>query len=127
MEDKIAEVEKQTIPDMTATTRTTTTVKPGERMAHTETVETSKTTTGSVEGPAREGVDGISDVKTTVTTVVTETRTIKEAPEHKLMQVSQERRDSDLLEGVTHILEQRAVTKLIGQEGELRFFSLGGV
>lgn len=106
------------MPDWTTetveSTKTTTTV-PAE--VHPETIVTKKET-----------VEVKPDL-TTVTTVITETRTTtqeeripEEIATHKpLMPVSQERRDSDLLEGVTHILEMKHVSKLIGHEGKSLF------
>lgn len=106
VEDKILEVEQKG------------TFEPPDSKATSKTAE--KTTLPSAG--SRDVEKETSEVKTTVTTVVKETRTETKEEEtlHKTIEVSKERRDSELLEGVTHILEsKKPISKLIASEGKL--------
>lgn len=117
VEDKIMEVEQKATPapDSKAAGAPKTTL-PSERAA-------------SDTGKAP------SDEKTTtkVTTVISDSYTeirpdTKERITHKMTEtVTTDRRDSDLLEGVTHILEsKKPVAKLIGTEGKISTDTLNG-
>ncbi|GJQ83739.1 hypothetical protein Trydic_g20615, partial [Trypoxylus dichotomus] len=117
VEDKIAEAEVKQKPDQTKTTtiiKTVTTEVPESKKTVAETVETTKTTITSDYQPTEVTVtkqfmeEEQPDRKTTVRTIITETRTTEHIPSNEIQlptDVKADRRDSDLLEGVTQRLE----------------------
>lgn len=117
VEDKIAEAEVKHKPDLTKTTtiiKTVTTEIPDSKKTVAETVETTKTTTTSDYDPTEVTVtkqfmeEEQPDRKTTVRTIITETRTTEHIPSNEILLTTDlrtDRRDSDLLEGVTQGLE----------------------
>ncbi|KRT86355.1 hypothetical protein AMK59_1656, partial [Oryctes borbonicus] len=117
VEDKIFEAEIKQKPDPTKTTtiiKTVTTDVPDSKKTVAETVEMTKTTIPSDYQPTEVTVtkqfleEEQPDRKTTVRTIITETRTTEHIPSNEIQlptDVKADRRDSDLLEGVTQRLE----------------------
>ncbi|KAI4469652.1 ankyrin repeat and protein kinase domain-containing protein [Holotrichia oblita] len=117
VEDKLAEAEVKHKPEQTKTTtiiKTVTTDAPDSKKTVAETVETTKTTTTSDYQPTEVTVtkqfmeEEQPDRKTTVRTIITETRTTEHIPSNEIplqADIRTDRRDSDLLEGVTQRLE----------------------
>ncbi|KAK9754540.1 ZU5 domain [Popillia japonica] len=117
VEDKLAEAEVKHKPETTKTTtiiKTVTTDATDSKKTVAETVETTKTTTTSDYQPTEVTVtkqfmeEEQPDRKTTVRTIITETRTTEHIPSNEIplqTDIKTDRRDSDLLEGVTQRLE----------------------
>lgn len=131
VEDKIAEVEVKQKPEQMKTTtiiKTVTTDVPETKKTVAETVETAKTTTTTDYPPSEVTVtkqfmeEEKPDRKTTVRTIITETRTTEHIPTNEIPIPGTDRRDSDLLEGVTQRLEttKKRVMRTPTIDGELK-------
>ncbi|XP_071051754.1 ankyrin-3-like [Onthophagus taurus] len=115
VEDKIAEVEvKQKSEPAKVVTKTVTTQGP-ETKTVIESVEKIKATEPSDYQPTEVTItkqfmeDDKPDRKTTVRTIITETRTTEHIPSNEII----DKRDSELLESVTQRLETKKVTPRI--------------
>lgn len=133
VEDKIAEVEVKNKPDQQAKTttiiKTVTTDVPDTKKTVAETVEITKTTTPSDYQPTEVTVkkqfmeEEQPDRKTTIRTIITEKRTTEHIPSNEIPLLADfrtDRRDSDLLEGVTQRLEttKKITPRISAMEGE---------
>lgn len=111
VEDKIMEAEQKTTQE----------VQKSVSSADSKATGVPKTTLPSDDQHAESAKP--TETITKITTIVTETRTDLKQDTDKLMystnEITNERRDSELLEGVTHILEtKKPIAKIIATEGK---------